>query len=221
MNVLNSILGFLVLLAVLALLASPYALVVLFPEVSESVASISAAAIPWVILLVLFLVFNEGLKSIFESLAGALARVRRVAAGGAVADLDQQESISLTPGQAQELRTHIETLTQQTQQGQNLAQMYYLRYIAVTIYGSQYELLTALEQVGPKSTLEILPYYNTFVSRAPNGANYELNSWLGYLLSNALISFDTETQKYQLGAPGLLFLQEVRRTSYDTSQFPY
>lgn len=211
MRMLLNILGFIVLLVTLALLAAPYALVIRFPEQAEHFTAISRTIIPWVAVLLLFLIFNEGVKNLIISISGAIGRLRKISAVGTVADLEtSQAGIQLTSDQIQQITTTVQTES-------TWAWLFFIKYVHTTIFRSQYELLDSMDREGDKASEELAKHYNRFLSRKPEDFEYSFESWMEYLSTNLLVQFDEPTRKYQLTKQGRVFVLAVRQYGASTN----
>jgi len=214
MPITQVILGFVALILMAAILAAPYALVILFPAQDAALATISATAIPWIVVLLVLMIFNEGIKQVFESIGRAIDRMRRVSAAGATAELGEQGTISITPELAQQI-------SERFQQETNFGWQYYIQFIHATIYRSQYRLLTSLVDDGPKAADEVAEYYADFASKKPKDAEYPITSWLAYLVNNRLVQFNQETSRYEITQHGAAFVTVLRNLGLDGSHFPF
>lgn len=143
---------------------------------------------------------------VFAIYAGALASIalrRSVGPDDFESRILDQGGAVLTNEQIQELKID-----------QEIGTRYFLRYIYVTIYGSQYRLLQALGSGGPLA-LEVLKteYYAIFVSQLPNATSPPaFNEWLGYLIENMLIVASEDHLGYEITGNGVRFLAEVKNT---------
>ena len=222
MEVFKTILRFSVIVLIVLLLTAPYSLVICFPAVAQYITEISKTAIPWVIILLLLLIFNQGVKTLIDNLAGMISRIRRISAVGTVADLeDQRGHVSLTPEQVNYLRAQVDLLNKQSKDNVNLALTYFLKFIGSTIYGTQYKLLNDIMHNTPKTIGEALKYYNSFVAKFPEGTKYEFNDWVNYLESNFLLQLDSTSQKYGITIAGKIFIEETKKAGVEESHFRY
>lgn len=205
MKWLLNILGFLVLLAALALLAAPYALVIYFPEQAEYLTGVSHTLVPWIAVLLLFLLFNEGVKTLIASIAAAIGRLKRFSAVGTVAELDTiQGGIQLSLEQLQQISNTITTESQ-------FAWLYFIRYVNSTIYRSQYDFLLVMNQSATKTHEEAHKFYLEFLARKPDDYEYAVESWLKYLTTSQLIQLDPASDTIQLTHHGRVFIAAVQQ----------
>ncbi|MDA2925585.1 hypothetical protein MYX65_13220, partial [Acidobacteria bacterium AH-259-L09] len=207
-----SLLGFLIVTFVFALLAAPLYLVVEYPKEAEAFARISETLIPWLCIVLLLFIFNEGVKQVFSSISHAINRIRRLSAAGTTTEFEEQQRdvIPLTTEQAKQLTTYIESLTKVKKGETAWAWHFFIKYVAASIYGSQVKLLEALNDEGPKSTDELLPFYELFLSREPTASNYKLHLYLDYMTSNVLMQADPNSNKYRITPNGKAFLSVLR-----------
>ena len=111
---LPNFLGFFTVLAVVATLAAPLVLVVKYPAGAEHIASVSKIMIPWLCALLLVCVFNNGIKSLFASVAAAIGRLKRFGGTGAEFDNQQQDVAPLSAEQIREFTTYIDSIKSET-----------------------------------------------------------------------------------------------------------
>jgi hypothetical protein len=143
---------------------------------------------------------------VFAIYAGALASIALRRSLGP----DDFESRILDQGGAVLTNEQIQELNID----QEIGTRYFLRYIYVTIYGSQYRLLQALDSDGPLA-LDMLKteYYAIFVSQLPNATQPPaFNEWLGYLIENMLIVASGDGLSYEITVNGVRFLTEIKNT---------
>lgn len=119
------------------------------------------------------------------------------------------------------LGQHLQELTQGNNASQQLARTYFLRFVAVSIYGSQYEFLEYLLDNGPSGQAIAVGFFSAFSSRLPKDAKVTFDEWLVYLTDNLLVYFNAETKQYAITDAGRLFIAEVRQINFDTSRFLY
>lgn len=220
MNI-RDLFGVLIIALIIALLASPLLVAVIYPGSGENAAKISATLVPWTIILLLFLVFNEGIKGVFSSIERAIDRMKKIGTGSSVTEFesDQSKGIHLSEEDAEILATEFKSLQEQTTTETTWAWHYYLKYIAVTIYRSQIELLAHIKDQGAADVSECMRFYHTFLSREPSASSYEFTSYMEYLTSNNLISIDSETGKYSLATHGERFLEEIESSGISMDKF--
>lgn len=204
----TTFLGFLVFVLVMALLAAPLYLVIRFPEAGANLTAISRTLIPWLSIVLLLLVFNEGVKQVFGGIAGALHRLRKLGAGGVTSEFEEQQRdvLPLTAEQVQQLAEHIDSLATAKEGESAWAWHFFIKYVSATIYGSQVKLLKALRDEGPQDPVAVLPFYELFLQREPESSQYRFESYVQYLVSNVLIRFDSETSQYEITEHGKRFL---------------
>ncbi len=208
----RNLLGFLILTFVFALLAAPLYLAVRYPQQAEAFARISETLTPWLCIVLLLFIFNDGVKQVFSSISNAINRIRRFSAAGSTTEFEEQQRdvIPLTTEQAKQLTTYIESLAKKKEGETAWAWHFFIKYVTASIYGSQVKLLEALNDEGPKSTDELLPFYELCLSREPTLSNYKLNSYLEYMTSNVLMQLNPQLNKYEITANGKEFLSVLQ-----------
>lgn len=204
MNYLQKVLGFITLAAIFALLAAPYALVIIYPSQSQYFVEISETAIPWIVFLFLMLAFNESIMGLFSSIGSAIERIRRFSTPGASADFAEQGSVELSSEMVQQI-------TNEFQQESNFAWVYFIRYVHATIYGSQFTLLEELQTSGPQGLEVISKHYKSFLNKVPKDTVYPLQLWLEYLTTNSLVEIEPETNQYNVTRHGTVYLTTVKQ----------
>ena len=216
-------LGFLVFVLLIALLGAPLMLAVLYPDSGAHIATISTTLIPWLSIVILFLVFNEGVKQFFSSIAYAVTRIKRLSAGSAVTEFEvgQRSGVTLTNEQIAEVRNTINRLQKEKSLGSETAWLYYLKYVAATVFRSQIELLRELDRRGPLGADELIRFYQLFLTRTPAGTKYEFTSYMQYLTSNLLIQLLPNTGKYEITATGKHFLLKLDEYGIKLDTFNY
>ena len=204
-----TLLSFLFAVLVLAALVAPLYLVVRFPDSAEHFTEIARTLIPWVSVVVLLLFFNEGVKQVFAGVAGALSRIKKFGAAGITSEFEeQQRDVSpLTKDQVQKLADYIQSVKTEKEGESAWAWHFFMKYVAVTIYGSQVKLLLSLRDEGPKGPEELLPFYNLFLQRDPKASDYKFAPYIQYLVSNVLIKFDAATSQYVITENGQRFVK--------------
>lgn len=208
-------LGFLLIALILMLVGVPFALVLWFPEQADQIVQISGVSIPWLLALLLILIFRDVIQALVNSIAGAIGRMKKVGLGSAVADFDLQN-----PGGHALSAEDIGKLGGGDAEIARIASHYYNQYLHATIFGSQFELLEDLAKDGPKDPEEIVRYYNNFLSRT-DGQKYEYNKWLDFLKLNAALLFNPATTKFEITSWGRRFVEKMKRFTVGASQFRY
>lgn len=196
----------------IVLLIIPHALVILFPEDAEWLSAVTSATFPWTILLMLFLIF-------YDSISSFLGNLKEVSAAGITAKVGQTGT-TLSDADVTLLRQHLGELTEGNEASQQLARTYFLRFIAVSIYRSQYELLADLVDNGPRGQVIAVGAYTNFASRKPKNLKATFDEWMAFLTNNSLV-FVNEANNYQITSAGELFVAEVRAADIDASKFNY
>ena len=196
----------------IVLLITPHALVILFPEDAEWLSAVTSATFPWTILLMLFLIFYGGITSF-------LGNLKEVSAAGITAKVGQTEA-TLSDADVTRLSQHLDELTAGHEASQQLARTYFLRFIAVSIYRSQYEFLADLVVNGPGGQVLAGGAYTNFTSRKPKRLKATFDEWMAFLTNNLLV-FVNEAHNYQVTSAGELFVAEVRAAGIDASKFNY
>lgn len=206
-----NMLGILVFVVILALITSPLWLVIRYPEGASHFTEISEIMIPWLCFTLLMLVFNESVKEISASISGAIGRLRKVSAAGATTEFDdhQKDVLSLTKDQTDKIAEYIQSISQQKDTESAWAWHFFIKYVAVTIYGSQIKLLQALKADGAKKVQELLPFYNLLLSREPNATSNAFAEYVGYLTTNVLIQYDESSDTYGITNNGERFLEHL------------
>ena len=205
----------------IVLLITPHALVILFPEDAEWLSAVTSATFPWTILLMLFLIFYDGIISFLGNLkevsaAGITAKVGQTGATLSDADVTRlSQHLDVT-----RLSQHLDELTKGQEASQQLARTYFLRFIAVSIYRSQYEFLADLVNNGPGGRVIALEAYTNFTSRKPKRLKATFDEWMAFLTANSLV-FVTEANNYKVTSEGKLFVEVVRAAGLDASNFTY
>lgn len=221
MKIFTTILDFVLYSFVLGLMGAPLYLMIQYPELGEYFSEFAQTIIPWGIFLILCAVFSDGVRNLFSNLGATLGRVSKLSAGGAAVELNSQgtSNSNLTPEQIDILKNHFQDLTQQKEGLSSLATLFFLKYVGATIYGSQFELLEALEKepLTPNSAVE---YYNRFLTRVPPETNYPFETWAKYLTENFLVQFDQNTGKYVITQAGINFLQKAKEVNMNAGSFP-
>jgi len=206
-----TLLGFVFGVLVLASLAAPLYLIVEFPDSAKYFTEIAKTLIPWVSVIVLLLVFHEGVKQVFGSLAGALWRLRKIGAPGFTSEFEEQQRnvYPLTKEQIQQLADYIQSVKTAKEGETAWAWHFFVKYVAATIYGSQVKLLRSLRDESPKGPEELLSFYKLFLQREPEATHYKFEQYVQYLVSNVLIQFDASNSKYVITANGKRFLKAL------------
>ena len=196
----------------IVLLITPHALVILFPEDAEWLSAVTSATFPWTILLMLFLIFYDGITSF-------LGNLKEVSAAGITAKVGQTRA-TLSDADVPLLHQHLDELTKGNEASQQLARFYFLRFIYALIYRSQYEFLAGLVNNGPGGRVIALEAYTNFISRKPKRLKGTFDEWMLFLTDNLLVSIN-EANNYQVTSAGELFVAEVRATGIGASKFNY
>ena len=168
--------------------------------------------LPWTILLMLFLIFYGDISSF-------LGNLKEVSAAGITAKMWQTGAM-LSDADVTRLSQHLDELTKGQEASQQLARTYFLRFIAVSIYRSQYEFLADLVNNGPGGRVIALEAYTNFTSRKPKRLKATFDEWMAFLTTNSLV-FVTEPNNYQVTSEGKLFVEVVRAAGLDASNFNY
>lgn len=210
--VMRAFLAVLFLALLVLLLITPHALVILFPHNAEWLAAVTSATFPWTILLMLFLIF-------YDSISSFLGNLKEVSAAGITARVGQTKS-TLTDADVTLLQQHLKGLTEGNEASQKLARTYFLRFIAVSIYRSQYEFLADLTDHGPRGKVIAVGAYANFTSRKPKSLEATFDEWMAFLTNNSLVTVN-EDNKYEITIAGDLFVTEVRAAGIDASTFNY
>jgi len=220
MKLLN-FLGFLVVLAVVLILASPLALVIKFPASAKHISTVASIMIPWLCIVLLVFVFNNGIKNLFTSIAGAIDRIKRVSGSGAeFEDRQQDEAPPLTQEQVDELSQYVQSLESEKTTQTNWAWHFFLRFVRATVYGTQVKLLQDLELSGAMPPDELVQYYNMFLSRQPTSTGYKFKQYLEYLTSNLLVAYDAAQAAYHITDEGKHFLNAMKEGGLSWEDIP-
>jgi hypothetical protein len=220
MRIVTIFFDFLLYILLICILGAPLILVILFPGQAAYVTDIGKTLIPWICLLILAAIYSDGMKGILSKIADAFGRLKTFSAGGATVELNPQELItsSVTSDQTKQLYSHIEELTEQKAGANNLASHFFIRYVAVTIYGTQFRFIEALE-VATLPAANAVSFYNQFVSIAPQGTDYPFNRWIGYLLDNFLVKFNPAENTYEITLAAKNFLNSARSAGLASHSF--
>lgn len=190
-------------LLVLALLAGPFWLLIQFPQAATQIAAMHATLVPWVIVLVVLLIFRTSLQAFLSGIAEALGRLRSIGAGSTRADFDQGSG-SLPIG---------------TESGQNEALYWYLRYVAVTIYGSQVAALQAISSAGPMSRENLIQFYSQYLAKGGD-RSYVFESWLRYLVDSKLLTMGA-SGAFELTQGGQAFVAAAKSAGVTPDTFHF
>ena len=212
-------LGFHAVIAVLAVLAAPLLLVIKYPNTAEHISSVSKIMIPWLCIILLVFVFNNGIKALFASVVSAIDRLKRVGGTGAEFEGRQQDTEPLTKEQIQELSTYVKSVENERTAQQEWAWHFFFKYVNATIYGTQIKMLLDLQHRGKLSD-ELVTYYNMFLSRLPSATNYKFKSYREYLTSNILVVYDSVQELYQITNEGQQFLKAFNASGLTWDQVP-
>ena len=203
------VLSFLALGLVLSLLGAPLFLVIAFPASAAHFTAIAKTLIPWLSVVLLLLVFHEGVREVFRALAGALNRLKKLGGGGVTSEFEGQQFdvAPLTSDQLTKLAEYVQSLTD-AKEGETLwAWHFFIKYVVATIYGSQVQLLLSLHNEGTQKPGKLRRYYEFFLEREPDSSQYKFESYVQYLISNLLIRLDVESHQYEITAQGEKFLE--------------
>ncbi len=195
--------GFIVFLFAFALIVLPYPLVIIYPDSGSNIVAISRYAIPWLVIFILVLAFNEGIEEIFLSFGRAIDRIKRLSAGSAAADLGpHQPAAASTVGE-------VNTSAPNLFDGQT-AVRFFLLYVYNTIYGSQLELLKRLFEEGDASLSVAADYFANFKTQLEDDREYKFEEWMNFLTDNRLLQRDPDNDKLKITEPGRLFVSAVK-----------
>ena len=84
-----NVLGIVLLLLIISALCLPYYLVIKFAIVATYITEIAKVNIPWIVILILILVFNEQIKSVIFNIGDLVKRTRKGAFGPITVDTQQ------------------------------------------------------------------------------------------------------------------------------------
>lgn len=151
---------------------------------------------------------------VFAIYAGALATIalRRSVGSDEFEDrLIDQGGVVLTNEQVRQLNID-----------QEIGVKYFIRFIYVTIYGSQYRLLQALSSKESLSLKSIkYEHYAEYVAQLSDSTQpSSFNEWLAYLVDNMLVRVNVEESSCEITRYGFLFVGEVKNTGAK-DDFPY
>lgn len=217
-----TILGFIFFTAIVLCLMTPLILVIKFPASASDISSVASTLIPWVSIILLLLVFNEGIKQVFSSISLAIDRIKKVSAGGATTEfVEQQRNVySLTAEQLKQLADWSRNLEKAKQEETTWAWYYYVRFVFSTIYRSQVELLQKLNSDGPLSSGDLRVFYEAFLVRMPTAASYKFESYVQYLTSNFLVNLNDQVGKLEITEHGRLFLAKLQEAKVSLTSLP-
>ena len=213
MKLLNVILEFLLYIFLLSLLGAPLVLIVRYPFQAEYFTRFAETMIPWGVALFLAAIFNQGIKTLFTKITEKINDLTSVSAGGVAFELNKQrfESVGATEQQIQENIDRLNTLSRRKEKDGNIAITFHNKYIFSTIYGSQFALLEASVK-SPLFPAQASVFYNKFTASAPEASTYSFDKWMGYLITNYLITYESNTGLYKITDIGKnLFRQYMTR----------
>lgn len=215
-----SILGFLVVVFVLALVGSPLVLVLYFPQQADAIAQISQTLIPWLLIAMLIMAFHEGIKALAQSLVEAIGRMKRAGIGSTVIELGTQQSggSTFTREEIEYAAEAFQKLAAEKEVETRWAWHYYFAFLDTTFYGSQFELLESLLDDGPKDPAKLVDYYNIFLSRFKK-STYEYAAWLNFLVSNSTIVLNSTTSLYEITSQGKAYVEDIKGRNYTAASF--
>ena len=146
MRIIKYISGILLLLMFMSFLGAPLFLIISHPGEAAYIAAYGKTFIPWVCLLLMSIIFKDSFIGILTKLGNVFDRMQKASAGPISFELNSQgkDVLNISSEQIKSFSSHIQELTQQTQGANNLANHFFLKYVAVTIYGSQFKFLEAL-----------------------------------------------------------------------------
>jgi len=220
MKIINYVLGFIVVVMILSVVIMPYYLVIWYIDSSKEITEISKTAIPWLIALLIVSIFNIEIKNIFTSLSEILKKPIEAGIGTSTFKLNQGTGAILTGGgDIEEYKKMINEIQSQKQNTEKFAIDYYVRYIYSTIYRSQIEYLQNLKNSKDPTMKDLaLLYYNQALQRNPKMYEYMFEDYFNYLLSNMLITKDSNN-KVIISALGLIFLAELEKNKIPLEKF--
>jgi len=217
-----NILGFIIFLLIITLITSPLYFVIKYPEVATSVAVISKTLIPWLTGLLVLLIFNDGVKTLFSVIARKIEGLKGFSAAGTKTEFEdrQKEVISLTTEEYEQLSKEISNLQDSKKIETGHAWNYYVKYLASSIFGTQVKLLQELNAKGALTFDEIKPFYEEFLKIQKNKTTYEFHSYLNYLNSNFLVQYDKEKKTYLITKHGKFFMSKLEEYGVKWDIFP-
>jgi hypothetical protein len=186
---------------VIALLAHPFWLVVRFPNVAPFVADLYETLVPWLLGMIILLVFRTPIETFLEGLAKAFTRLRSSGSANTAADF-QQEGIELGGGEV--------VVADGTP--------WHIRYIAATIFGSQVAALFEMNDKGPRNREGLLQFYTDFL-RQGGDKNYTFEHWLRYLLENIRAVHLNQEGVYEITPAGRKFVRDARGAGWAPENF--
>src|SRR5262245_54724804 len=129
------VVGWIEVALVLLLLAGPFWIVVQYPAVAAQTATMHATLVPWVIIVIIVLIFRTRVESLVVGIATAVSRLRSIGSSNTRAEFQQDDT----------------DLVAEAKKAQDAAWFWYERYVATTIYGSQVSALMALNDKGARN----------------------------------------------------------------------
>ena len=158
MNRLGAILLELIIIAIVWwLLAYPFRLAMQSGAPAEDIAEIAKLYIPGIVVILIVIILNQGIQGLLQSATRTFDRVTSVSLRGTTAALAPTQNINVPPTLDKSEGTSY-LFDAETHN------IFYLQYVYLTIFGSQYELLTEAQK-GPISQTRINEFYKKFQSR--------------------------------------------------------
>ncbi len=202
----------------LVLAGLPLALIIVYPSEGEHFTKFAEVMIPWGVVLLLSAIFSDQLRNVMDKLVDAIDRAKSFSAGGAVVEFNQSAGATVTPDKIEAMGEQVQQLS--TEEATNLASHFFLKYVHLTIFGSQFRFIKALQD-GQLTPVQALMFYNQFIASAPKNTNYPFQSWVQYLFDNFMISFEDKTGEYQVTPAGRNFINRAAAANLNDSTFPH
>jgi len=217
----DTIVGAIIFIIILIAILLPFIIIIKFPDVSEQTAEISKTYIPWIVILIILILFNQDFKNLFFSLTGAIDRLKSASLGSAKTEFSNpQESLgSLSTDELNEFNKLPDAAKTKSSTEYQAFLIYFYRYILLSIYGSQIKLLRDLSQSGEKTTKELEYYYNLFISREPKQKDYKFSSYIDYLYTNLLIKKKNDNL-YEIDFLGTELIKKLDELKIPLDNFP-
>jgi hypothetical protein len=216
---LKTVLEFLVYALLISLLGAPFALIVIFPSQADEFTQVSETLIPWLVVLIISVIYVDGIRGFISKLATTLSRVTKLSAGGAAVELHSQDvSTNLTPEQADAIKASIQSIYSEKQGATDLASHFFLKYVGATVFGSQVRFLENLDRA-PLNPNQAISFYNEFLSTLSPDAEYSFELWVKYLTENFLIQFNSVSGDYEITQAGRNFVTQARGAGLDAGSW--
>lgn len=203
-QVVVQLLGLLVLVLYIALLASPFAIAVIFPAAKDAITPLGTTLIPGLIALGVAVVYKNEVSGILGGLAGLLRSRIDVSAGGATISIQAQQAVGPVASPVD-----VEKI-QQLASATSVLWNYYYGFIRLAILGSQFKLLIemATSAKGSKTEAQVRTSYEEFIAKVPLAQRvlWTFQGWIRFLHDHQLVGLDPKSKGYVITDTGRRFV---------------